>query len=164
MHTERNGVGISQGFCECIDHNNHPCKIIVDILDLSKQEIENWKVNWEWNWAPKLKKGEKLKSLMKQNLEYEKEEIALCQRMRGLTILNLGVNSENIENVEGTSLNVFLNVILESILVGVIENESMEVEYIEHEVPQVPSVPEQNLEVPELGTQVQEVGTEVQGG
>ena len=142
MHTKRNGVGITQGFCECIDHNNHPCKIIRDVLDLTKEKIEDWKVNGEWSWAPKLKRGENKGSMMKKNYEYEKEEIDSCQKIRGLIIEDQQQGAPDEKENENE-------------MVGIVGVEAMEMES------EVPEVPEQGMGVPEYGTEVPINGTEV---
>ena len=96
-HTKRNGVGIMQGFCECIDEEIHPCKIIVDLLDISPKEIEYWKTNGEWPWMAINKKPMKTKLKTKQNYEYERQEIELCEKMR-----NMAINSKAIQKGENT--------------------------------------------------------------
>ena len=35
-HTKINGVGVVHGWCECVDEQSKPCKIIRDILDIKK--------------------------------------------------------------------------------------------------------------------------------
>ena len=40
-HTKRNGVGLQQGFCECVEGSTMPpCSEIRDLLDISPDEFE----------------------------------------------------------------------------------------------------------------------------
>ena len=88
-HTKRNGVGIIQGFCECIDEGSHPCKIMKDLLDITDEELEIWKKQGTWPWTPiptpnskhvqtnKLTKSPKLKRLDKLKASRNKPLIVL---------------------------------------------------------------------------------------
>ena len=51
-HTKKSGVGIWQGWCDCVGHEALPCKLIRDVLDIKNDDLKNW--NWD-GWDGKIK-------------------------------------------------------------------------------------------------------------
>ena len=87
-HKKRNGVGIVQGWCECIDEGIHPCKIVLDLLDISKEEIRDWEETgiWSWDIVGTNKSVDKEESKCIKNTKYENREIYLCIEIGNLTL------------------------------------------------------------------------------
>ena len=111
-HTKRNGVGIWQGWCDCVGHEAKPCKILRDVLDIKDDELKDW--NWraleskdddrgsrvDEDGEGKVKKKESESSMIgrknlrreremrRMNLNCEEKEILLSQEKRNLDLVD----------------------------------------------------------------------------
>ena len=95
-HTKKNGVGIVQGWCECIDEGLHPCKILIDLLQLTPTEVSVWELTGKWPWdTEEVNNVNNNIKKAKKNICYENQEIDLCMKMKNLSISTKNCGAAN---------------------------------------------------------------------
>ena len=74
----------------------HPCKILIDLLQLTPTEVSVWELTGKWPWdTEEVNNVNNNIKKAKKNICYENQEIDLCMKMKNLSISTKNCGAAN---------------------------------------------------------------------